>query len=338
MIFGKHAPAIRLLLAGVLAAYLSPASSDDNTYTREQWWPSKYGADDQKGALNLLTPQKVLEATRLIKRGRVHDLAHTFEEDMPLFALTPQRRKYTLTVPGAPSWGPMGENKLIWNEDHISGHLSQDGTQFDSLSHMGTQLGERGDLNNIRYYNGHSHAEIGTGRGFTKLGVEQVTPIFTRGVFLDIEALRGRPLNCSEEISVDDLVAALAKQGMSMASITPGDAVLYRTGWGRYWKTDNDKFNNCAPGLSDAAGDWLIEKQVLLVGTDNWAVEAIPGPDPKKFAPNHQKFLVEHGIYIIENMRFDDLVAAGVYEFAFSVSPLKLKGASGSPIRPYAID
>ena len=338
MIILRRSPSVYFLIACALIVVTGSASSDDSTYTREKWWPSKYGANDQKGALNLLTPQKVLEATRLIKHGRVYDLAHTFEEDMPLFALTPQRRKYTLTVPGAPSWGPMGENKLIWNEDHISGHLSQDGTQFDSLSHMGTQLGERGDLNNIRYYNGHSHAEIGTGRGFTKLGVEQVSPIFTRGVFIDVEKLRGRPLNCSEEISVDDLVAALAKQGMSPASITPGDAVLYRTGWGRYWKTDNDKFNQCAPGLSDAAGDWLIERQVLLVGTDNWAVEAIPGPDPKKFAPNHQKFLVENGIYIIENMRFDDLVAAGIYEFAFSVSPLKLKGASGSPIRPYAID
>ena len=335
----RRSGAKRLFLSVTLVVLThSGAVAETNGYIRDKWWPSKYGADDQKGALNLLTPAKVMAATQLIKRGRIYDLSHVFEEDMPLFALTPQRRKYTLTVPGAPSWGPLGENKLIWNEDHISGHLSQDGTQFDSLSHMGTQLGERGDLNNIHYYNGHSHADIGTGRGFTKLGVERVTPIFTRGIFLDIVKLRGRTMECSEEVSVQDLLAALKKQGMSPETITPGDAVLYRTGWGEYWKKDNDKFNQCAPGLSDAAGDWLIERQVLLVGTDNWAVEAIPGPDPKKFAPNHQKFLVENGIYIIENMRFDDLVAAGIYEFAFSVAPLKLKGASGSPIRPYAID
>jgi len=328
--------AAKLLCVLSFAPWASFAE-DNASYTREQWWPSKYGAEDQKGALNLLTPSKVLEAAALIKQGKIFDLGQVFDEDMPLFALTPQKRKYTLTVPGAPSWGPLGENKLVWNEDHISGHLTQDGTQFDSLSHMGTQLGEDGDLNNIRYYNGHTHREIGSGRGFSKLGVEKVAPIFTRGILLDIVALRGRPLNCSEEISIKDLTDTLVLQGMTAGDIQPGDALLYHTGWGRYWKTDNDKFNHCAPGLSDKAGDWVVEKNVLLVGTDNWAVEAIPGPDPKKFAPNHQKFLVEHGIYIIENMRFDDLIAAKVYEFAFSVGPLALKGATGSPIRPFAI-
>ncbi len=324
-------------LIGAMSVVSSGFAEGNENYTRKQWWPSKYGAGDQVGALNLLTQTKVLEAAALIKEGKIFDLGQVFDEDMPLFALTPQKRKYTLTVPGAPSWGPLGENKLVWNEDHISGHLSQDGTQFDSLSHMGTQLGPNGDLNNIRYYNGHTHSEIGTGRGFTKLGMERVAPIFTRGILLDIVKLRGRNLNCSEEISVEDIKNALSQQGMSEADIHPGDALLYHTGWGRYWKTENDKFNQCAPGLSDKAGDWVVGKNVLLVGTDNWAVEAIPGPDPKKFAPNHQKFLVENGIYIIENMRLDDLVKAEVYEFAFSVGPLALKGATGSPIRPFAI-
>ena len=92
-------------------------------------------------------------------------------------------------------------------------------------------------------------------------------------------------LERSEEISVDDLKAALAKQGMSEADIHPGDALFYHTGWSRLWKTDNEKFNSGVPGLSPAAGDWVIAKKVLLVGTDDWGVEAIPGPDPKLFAP-----------------------------------------------------
>ena len=323
------------LIAILLMLFALPLNADE--YLPKQWWPSVHGKDDQKGALNYLSSQNIVAAAQLIKHGVIFDLGHVFEEDMPLFALTPQQRKYTLSVPGAPSWGPLGENKLVWNEDYISGHLSQDGTQFDSLSHMGTQLGEAGNLNEIRYYNGHSHAEIGSGRGFTKLGMEHVSPIFTRGILLDIVAVRGRPLECSEEIAIADLEQALKRQGMPPNAIQPGDALLYHTGWARYWKTDNDKFNRCAPGLSDDAGDWVVEKKVLLVGTDNWAVEAIPGPDPKNFAPNHQKFLVENGIYIIENMRFDELLEAGVYEFAFSVGPLKLKGATGSPIRPFAI-
>ncbi|MEM7541645.1 MAG: cyclase family protein [Pseudomonadota bacterium] len=326
---------MQCLVMVVLLLASSAALAGD--YLPDKWWPSPWGADDQKGALNHLNAAKVMQATQHITAGKVYDLGQVFEEEMPLFLLTPKPRKYTLSVPGAPTWGPLGKNQLLWNDDYISGHLSQDGTQFDALAHMGTQLGKPGDLNEIRYYNGHSHAEIGTSRGFTKLGVENVDPIFTNGLLLDFEALRGRALECSEELSVEDIKAALAKQGLDETSITTGTALLYNTGWSKYWMTDNDKFHRCAPGLSDAAGDWVVDKNVLLVGTDNWAVEAIPGSDPDLFAPNHQKFLIENGIYIIENMRLDSLIADQVFEFAFIVTPLPLKGATGSPVRPMAV-
>ncbi|MGH8248604.1 MAG: cyclase family protein [Gammaproteobacteria bacterium] len=314
------------------------ASAHSESYIREQWWPSRWGSDDQRGALNRLTPAKVLEAVALIKSGRIYDLGHVFEEDMPLFDLTPGARKFTLTIPGSPSWGPLGENRLAWNEEYISGHLGQDGTQMDSLAHMATVRGKPGNLDELRYYNGFSHAEIGGGRGFSKLGAEHITPVFTRGILIDVAGLKGRMLERSEEISVADLVAALQRQGMSGNSIRPGDALFYHTGWGSLWKTDNRKFNSGTPGLSIEAGDWVVKKEVVLVGTDNWAVEAIPNPDPKWFAPNHQKFLIENGIYIIENMVFGELLEAGVYEFAFALSPLPLKGATGSPVRPFAIN
>ncbi len=322
-----------LLLSAVITAH--PAAAGD--YVRPRWWPSPWGADDQRGALNRLTPAKVLEAAALIRQGQVYDLGRVIHEDMPLFDLTPGHRKYTLSVPGAPSWGPLGENRLAWNEDYISGHLSQDGTQMDSLAHMATQQGSNGDLNELRYYNGHTHAAIGSGRGFGKLGAEQITPVFTRGILLDIAGLKGRMLAASEEIHVADIEAALKKQGLSADAIRPGDALFYHTGWGALWESDSKKFNSATPGLSVAAGDWVVAKQVVLVGTDNWAVEAIPNPDPKWFAPNHQKFLVENGIYIIENLDFRRLIEAGVYEFAFVVGPLPLKGATGSPVRPFAI-
>ena len=179
---------------------------------------------------------------------------------MPLFSLTPQHRKYSLTVPGATSWGPMGENRLAWNEDYISGHITQDGTQFDSLSHMATVTGKPGDLNEVRYYNGHSHADIGTGRGFSKLGVEHVIPIFTRGVLIDVAGLKGRMLECTEEVTLADLKTALKKQGLGEDTVQSGDALFYHTGWGNLWKTDNQKFNSCTPGLSDKAGDWVVDK------------------------------------------------------------------------------
>jgi kynurenine formamidase len=329
---------IRSVLAAVMfaaAGHAGIASADD--YVRPQWWPSPWGADDQRGALNRLTPAKALEAAALIRAGNVYDLGRVVSEDMPLFDLTPGHRKYTLSVPGAPSWGPLGENRLAWNEDYISGHLTQDGTQMDALAHMATMQGAPGDLNRLRYYNGHTHTEIGGGRGFTKLGAEHITPIFTRGILVDIAGLKGRMLEASEEISVADIEAALARQGLSAGTIRPGDALLYNTGWGALWESDPKRFNSATPGLSIAAGDWVVKKQVVLVGTDNWAVEAIPNPDPKWFAPNHQKFLVENGIYIIENLDFRPLLEAEVYEFAFAVGPLPLKGATGSPVRPFAI-
>ncbi len=326
-----------VLLAMVQFAPTDLMAQQDSGYARAQWWPSPWGPDDELGALNRLTPAKVLEAVQLIQQGVIYDMAHVFEEDMPLFELTPGDRKYTLSIPGAPSWGPLGENRLAWNEDYIAGHLGQDGTQFDALAHMGTVTGPAGDLNAIRYYNGWTHAEIGGGRGFTKLGVEKTTPIFTRGVLIDIAALKGRMLELGEEVSVDDLQAALERQGLSAEDIRPGDALFYNTGWGSLWKSDNRRFNSGTPGLSIAAGDWVVGKEVVLVGSDNWAVEAIPNPDPKWFAPNHQKFLVENGIYIMENLDFSALIDAGVYEFAFVFGAIPLKGATGSPARPFAI-
>jgi len=331
---------ILLRLISCLLLFLSqPGFADEGTsgYTPDSWWPSEWGADDQLGALNRLDTSKVLAAAAMIKQGKIYDMTRVYSEDMPLMNLTPQTRKYTLTVPGSPSWGPLGNNKLVWNEEFIAGHLGQDGTQFDALCHMGTVLGKPGDLNGIRYYNGFSHADIGTGRGFKKLGVENVPPIFTRGILIDIAAYKGRMLELSEEFSVKDIKSALKLQGMSVDDIEEGDALFYHTGWGSLWGVNNAKFNSGVPGLSDKAGDWVVDKKVVLVGTDNWGVEAIPGPDLNNFAPNHQKFLVENGIYIMENLDFSSLISAKVYKFAFVFGAVPFKGATGSPGRPFAL-
>lgn len=324
-------------LALALALVGLPAAAQDSL-ERTKWWPSEFGADDQIGAANRLTPAKVLEAAQLIKTGTVVDLAQVFEEGMPLFALTPYKRTYRLTIPGAPTYGPMGENKLSWNEDHISGEITQDGTQFDSLAHMGTTYRDRDGTSEVRYYNGLKQSEIGDGHGFKKLGVEHVPPIFTRGILIDVAAaIAPRVLDVGDAIEVADLEAALRKQGMTSGDIHEGDAVFINTGWARYWKTDNDKFNSGTPGLSPAAGDWIVSKKVALVGTDNWAVEAIPDKGGRLFAPNHQKFLVENGIYIMENMKFSGLIEKRAWTFAFAFGAVPFKGATGSPARPMAI-
>ncbi len=316
------------------------ADEKPETLERKKWWPSEHGADDQIGAANRLTPQKVLEAASLIKKGEVVDLGRVVEYDMPLFELTPHGRKHVqVTISGdggGTTYGPMGENQLAWNEDFIAGHITQNGTQFDSLAHMATRYSEDPE-GEFRYYNGLKHSEIFHGQGFKKLGSEQAPPFFTSAVFIDIQAYLGRAMTSDEEISVDDLIGALRKQGLSEDDIKEGDVVLYNTGWGDLWKTDNKKFNMSSPGLSMEAGDWLVNKKVVLVGTDNWSVESIPGSNKKNFAGNHQKFLVENGIYIIENMDFQKLREAKVYRFAFSFGAIPYKGATGSPARPFAL-
>lgn len=327
--------------APVTTADAQPTDSDAAPLpdlTRPQWWPSEYGQDDQKGAANRLTPEKALEAAALIKTGTVVDMGRVVEADMPLFSLTPFARQYRLVIPGGPTYGPLGDNRLTWNEDYIAGEITQNGTQFDSLAHMGTSYKMPSGMYEVRYYNGWRQSEIADGHGFKKLGVENVPPIFTRGILVDIAAaIAPTKLDVGDTISVDDIKAALARQGLAQDEIRPGDALFINTGWGEYWKTNNEKFNSGIPGLSPEAGDWVAQQKVLLVGSDNWGVEAIPDMGRRLFAPNHQKFLVENGIYIMENIDFSGLIAKNTYLFAFSFGPIPFKGATGSPARPFAI-
>ncbi len=331
-----------LLLTSTQSFAHSPQSAEQSSLERPKWWPSEYGADDQKGAANRLGPDKVLAAAKLIKTGEVIDMTHVVEAEMPLFSLAPPGRKFIHIIlggdGGGPSYGPMGENKLVWNDEFIGGNITQNGTQFDSLSHMGTAYKNENGETEVRYYNGFKHSDIANSQAFKKLGIENVPPVFTRGILIDIQGYLGRAMTSTEQISVDDLKSALKKQGLSEQDIEPGDALFYNTGWVDKWNVDdNEAFHATSPGLSPQAGDWVVSKKVLLVGTDNWTVETIPDPDGRLFAPNHQKFLIENGIYIIENMDFRKLIAKKVYRFAFSVGPIPIKGATGSPVRPFAI-
>ena len=111
-------------------------------------------------------------------------------------------------------------------------------------------LGEPGDTDELRYYNGLSHTEIGDGHGFKKLGVENVIPIFTRGVLIDVAASKGRMYDRGEEVTLGDIRGALEKQGLSEVDIRAGDALFYHTGWCSLWKVDNDRFLSGTPDLT----------------------------------------------------------------------------------------
>ena len=136
------------------------------------------------------------------------------------------------------------------------------------------------------------------------------------------------------EITVSDLQQAMTNQNVK---INPGDAVIINTGWGRLYGKDTARFVKSTPGVGVAAAEWLVKQDPLLVGSENWPVEVSPNPDKDLRLPGHQVFLVINGVHLFENMKLDELVAKEVYEFAFTMQPLKIQGASGSPVATAAI-
>ena len=286
----------------------------------QSWYPSRWGADDQRGAANRITPAKVLEAKALIAKGTVYQLGRVYEAGMPMFGT----RHYSLRVPQ--TFDMPGKNEAVYHDEIVSGELGQVGTQFDGLGHVGI-----GQL----FYNGNRRSDFAKAEGLTRLGIENVGPIVTRGVLIDVARFKGvDQLPPTYEITADDLKGALQRQRIEIAS---GDAVLIHTGWGSLWMKDNAKFVATAPGIGIGAGQLLADEEVVLVGSDNWGVEVMPNPDATLSAPVHQLLIARNGIYLHENIATEGLARDNVYEFAYIFAPLRLKGATGSPGNPIAI-
>lgn len=318
-------------LALGLALFASPPPATAEEPIRETpigppWWPSEWGADDQRGAANRQTPQKVLEAKTLIREGKVFSLGRLYEHGMPL----PGKRHFSLTIPGSPTQPPLGKNQMVSHDELFSGEIGQVGTQFDGLGHVGVRIG--GD---DYFYNGFRRSQFGTAYGLEKLGVENVGVFFTRGVLLDVAGQRKTDrLPEGYVVTVDDLRACLDNARLKL---TPGDVVLIHTGHGKLWMKDNDAYGRGEPGLGMEAAKWLTDQKISLVGSDNWAIEAVPHEDPERPYPVHQWNLVRNGVYHLENLDLDELTRSGVKEFAFVFCPLRLRGATGSPGNPIAI-
>jgi kynurenine formamidase len=282
--------------------------------------PSKWGAGDQRGSGNHMKPETVLRAARLIKTGEVFELGRVLAEGMPL----PAGRRFEILTKRTRN--DPGSNRRGSNEELVVAEIGQVGTQFDTFSHqmIGSSM-----------YNCVTLEQTASRTGFSKLGVEQVGALVTRGVLLDIAALKRVPVLAETyEITPQDLQQALVAQKLTLQ---PGDAVLIHTGWGTHWGTDNVRYQRSSPGLGTAAAEWLAKQDPMLVGADNAAVEISPNPDKQLAGPGHQIFLVVNGIHLLENLRLDELAARRAHEFALIVEPLKIQGGTGSTVAPIAI-
>ena len=176
---------------------------------------------------------------------------------------------------------------------------------------------------------------IATRGGFREMGVDTVGTIFTRGVLLDIAALKGVPvLEDSYEITVPDIEQAMQRQNVR---IEEGDAVIFHTGWGTLWAKDNARYVRSCPGLGVAAAEWVVARNPILMGADNWPVEVAPNPDKTISLPVHQIALAINGVHLLENMKLDALAQRRQSEFALMVQPLKIKGGTGSTVAPSAL-
>ena len=346
------------LSTAVAATVLLAASAQaGNNPVDENWWPSEFGADDEAGATNYITPEKRMAAAQLVKTGRVATLGMPYHNTTPLF---PGR---VLSVTSPSGGGPT--HNLTWTGDSyrqtfmdelVTANIGQVGTQFDSLAHPMIRIeGQEGWEDGNYFYNGVRLEDVGTPYGITKNGTEKVGSFFTRGILIDMVALTGGNLPIGYPISMDDYRAALAAQGIDDAG--QGDVVLFRTGWNDIWRdnhnlstgeavANNNEFNSGGPGISPEVCDHLAARKIAMLGADNWGIEpydfASKGDWPTPFAEVpawaycHMNLSNRRGIYLFENLDLKQVGEDQAYEFLFSWAPIKLVGATGAPGNPIA--
>jgi kynurenine formamidase len=286
----------------------------------EQFWPSRYGANDEAGSLNEITPAHVVQAAGLVRRGEVFDLAHVLDDAVPAFPGRSFRQHLTVDLARR-----IGENAVNYAIEWVHAP-SQIGTHMDALNHL--HEGER-------MYNGHRLADVAAEHGTTRLGVDTLPQVVTRGVLVDVAGLHGAErLAAGHPITVAEVEAALAAADVGVG---PGDAVLFHTGWGRLYAVDNAAYLDGEPGPGMALAEWLVEHRVAITGCDTWSFGPVPAEDPDRPFRVPQWLNTRHGVVVLENLHLDALAAAGAIEFLFVVSHPKLRGATGAWVAPLAI-
>ncbi len=314
---------IKTGLIGAAALALSFAAT-----AQTAWYPSKWGAADEIGAANYMTPATALAASKLIKTGKVYSLGITVNTTTPAFP--PRTCAIYIVQPGqVGSAEGLGNTHTTYNDD-ILNCWTGIGTQLDGLGHIGV-----GD----RYYNGLKWSEFATIGGLKKLGADKVPPMVARGVLLDMAAHFGVDVvKEGTAFNQAEIDAVAKKQGVE---IRQGDVVIFHTGWLSLIEKDPKRYGSVEPGLGREGARYLVSKGVVAIGADTWGLEVIPfekkGDKDGGVFEVHQILLPMSGTYILENIDTAELAKDKAWEFMFVLGQNKYQGAVQSMINPVAI-
>jgi len=286
---------------------------------------SPWGPADEIGTLNMMTDASRFDVLKQVAGGKVYDLGVDLFVGMPTCCAPFGDPTFQIWMTHTPARDTAKE-LLSYSGDGVSMY-THTGTHLDTLNHFGLHG---------KIWNQVSADDALGVRGWTKSGADKYPPIVARGVLIDVAKSKNVVhLPTSYPITVADLQDALKKQG---TTLRPGDVVLTRTGLMNLWP-DVTKYRLAdQAGLSLEAAQWLVETQkAMLLGADNFGVESFPSKDPENFVPLHTYLQAERGVSLLEAVWLEDLSKDQVYEFLFIASPLKMRGATASPIRPIAI-
>jgi kynurenine formamidase len=293
---------------------------------------SPFSGDDQMGALNRLTPESQAAILQRADGARVYDLSVDYFLGMPSFQAAgdpPYQIWMTHTPRGTVVDNLNGQgdeiNKSVCYSGDVILMYTHTGTHIDALNHFGM---------NGRLYNDVPVDDHLGSRHWFKNGADQLPPIIARGVLLDIAGLKGvECLPPSYGVTPEDCQEALGKQGVALGE---GDVAVVRTGRMTYWP-DQSRVMGDSPGMSLEGARWLTEQGIVAVGADNEAVEVTPSKHDDNWLPGHCHFLAGAGVPMMELLDLEQIAKDQIYEFCFIGAPIRLRGATGSPLRPLAM-
>jgi kynurenine formamidase len=293
---------------------------------------SPFGADDEIGMLNLITPESRAQVMAEADASKVFDLSVEYFIGMPSWVDSgepPFQIWMSQTPPGTVNDAPAGisekENRLVACSGDCMTMYIHCGTHIDTLNHFG-YCGE--------IWNGFTVREHLASRHWTVCGAEKQPPIIARAIVLDVAAAHGADmLPASYGIGADDIRMTLDRQG---SQIRPGDVCLIRTGRMKLWP-DYDGYMPDEPGLNREGAELLANAGAIVIGADNIALEQVPSDDPDNSMAVHTYLLAEAGVPIMEVVNLEELSAEEVFECAFLGAGMPIRGATGAPLRPIAL-